>query len=207
MATATLLTLEQFSALPEYDERTGSSHELDHGELIIVSPQAWKHESLKRKIFLLLTTYFQERALPNYAVMETGFILDEDSWRKPDVAVMSEKALQTRGAGPRTPARRRPRTGNRNRLTVGYIVHDRSKGGSFPRGRIENSLGVLSGIAASSHTQSGTKNRQARPRSLSRRARNPARFSRRDQPDFRVEKLKAPELPAAQLPFEAQRRA
>ena len=94
MATATLLTLEQFSALPEFDERTGSSYELDHGELIIVSPQAWKHESLKRKIFLLLTTYFQERGLPNYAVMETGFILDEDSWRKPDVAVMSEKALQ-----------------------------------------------------------------------------------------------------------------
>jgi Uma2 family endonuclease len=94
MASATLLTLEQFSALAEYDERTGSSYQLDHGELIIVSPQAWKHDSLKRKIFLLLTTYFHERGLPNYAVMETGFILDEDSWRKPDVAVISEKAVQ-----------------------------------------------------------------------------------------------------------------
>jgi Uma2 family endonuclease len=94
MATATLLTLEQFSALPEYDERTGSSYELDHGELIVVSPQAWKHESLKRKVFLVLTNYFQERGLPNYAVMETGFVLDEDSWRKPDVAIMSEEALR-----------------------------------------------------------------------------------------------------------------
>lgn len=103
MATATLLTLEQFSALAEYDERTGSSFELDHGELIIVSPQAWKHESLKRKIFLLLTSYFQERRLPNYAVMETGFILDEDSWRKPDVAVMSEKALQRAVQDPELP--------------------------------------------------------------------------------------------------------
>jgi len=45
MATATLLTLEQFSALPEFDERTGSSYELDHGGLIIVGPPAWAHES------------------------------------------------------------------------------------------------------------------------------------------------------------------
>jgi len=94
MATATLLTLEQFSALPEFDERTGSTYELDHGELIIVSPQAWKHEGLKRKVFLVLTKYFEERNIPNRAVMETGFILDEDSWRKPDVAVMSADALR-----------------------------------------------------------------------------------------------------------------
>jgi Uma2 family endonuclease len=94
MATATLLTLEQFSALPEFDERTGSSYELDHGELIVVSPQAWKHEGLKRKIFLLLSSYFQNHGMPNCAVMETGFILDEDSWRKPDVAVMSNELLQ-----------------------------------------------------------------------------------------------------------------
>jgi|SRR5579863_2254245 len=94
MATATLLTLEQFSALPEYDERTGCRYELDHGELIVVSPQAWEHESLKRKLFLLLTRYFDERSLLNRAVMETGFILDEESWRKPDVALMSEDALR-----------------------------------------------------------------------------------------------------------------
>ena len=103
MASTTLLTLEQFSALPEYDERTGSSYELDHGELITVSPQAWEHESLKRKIFLLLTRYFEERGLPNRAVMETGFILDEESWRKPDVAVMSGKALLEAEREPKRP--------------------------------------------------------------------------------------------------------
>ena len=94
MATATLLTLEQFSALPEYDERTGSSYELDHGELIIVSPQAWQHEDIKGKLYLLLSRYFEERGLQRRAVVETGFILDEESWRKPDVAVMSEQAIQ-----------------------------------------------------------------------------------------------------------------
>lgn len=103
MATATPLTLEQFSALPEYDERTGCSYELDHGELIVVSPQAWEHESLKRRLFLLLTRYFDERAVPNRAVMETGFILDEESWRKPDVAVMSEGALRRADRDPKRP--------------------------------------------------------------------------------------------------------
>ena len=103
MATATLLTLEQFSALPEYDERTGSSYELDHGDLIIVSPQAWQRENLRRKIFLLLTRYLEQRALLNCAVVETGFILDEQSWRKPDVAVMSEEAMRQADRDPRKP--------------------------------------------------------------------------------------------------------
>lgn len=103
MATATLLTLEQFSALPEYDERTGSSYELDHGELIIVSPQAWEHQNLKAKLFLLLSRYFEERGLRRRAVVEAGFILDEESWRKPDVAVMSEAALLHAGREPKRP--------------------------------------------------------------------------------------------------------
>jgi len=103
MATATLLTLEQFSALPEYDERTGESYELDHGELIIVSPQAWEHERLKREVFLLMTRYFEGRAALNCAVVETGFILDEESWRKPDVAVMSEDALRRADLDPKLP--------------------------------------------------------------------------------------------------------
>ena len=103
MATSTLLTLEQFSALPEFDERTGSSFELDHGELIIVSPQAWEHENLKRKLFLLLSKYFESRGQVNCAVVETGFILDEESWRKPDVAVMSEDALRFAERDPKLP--------------------------------------------------------------------------------------------------------
>jgi Uma2 family endonuclease len=103
MATATLLTLEQFSALPEFDERTGSSYELDHGELIIVSPQAWEHEKLKGKLFLLLSSYFEKHGVPGCAVVETGFILDEESWRKPDVAVMSEQALGRAEADPKQP--------------------------------------------------------------------------------------------------------
>ncbi|HTS49116.1 MAG TPA: Uma2 family endonuclease [Bryobacteraceae bacterium] len=103
MATATLLTLEQFSALPEFDERTGSSFELDHGELIIVSPQSWEHENLKAKLFLLLSRYFEERGLRRRAVIEAGFVLDEESWRKPDVAVMSEEALLEANGDPKRP--------------------------------------------------------------------------------------------------------
>ena len=94
MAVTSLLTLEQFSALPEFDERTGCKYELDHGELIIVSPQGWEHERLKRDIVLLLSGYFANRAMLNCAVVETGFVLDEDSWRRPDAAVISEQAMR-----------------------------------------------------------------------------------------------------------------
>jgi Uma2 family endonuclease len=94
MAATTLLTLEQFSALPEFDERTGCKYELDHGELIIVSPQGWEHERLKRDVLLQLSRYFEGHAGLNRAVVETGFVLDEDSWRRPDVAVMSESAIR-----------------------------------------------------------------------------------------------------------------
>ena len=94
MAAATLLTLEQFSALPEYDERTGCSYELDHGELIIVSPQGWEHEDLKNNLCELLRTHLRKAGMQRRAVVETGFVLDEDSWRKPDIAVMSEETLR-----------------------------------------------------------------------------------------------------------------
>ena len=94
MAARTLLTLEQFSALPDFDERTGCKYELDHGELIVVSPQAWEHERLKGRLFMLLANYIEAHKLEGTAVVETGYILDEDSWRKPDVAVMSADALR-----------------------------------------------------------------------------------------------------------------
>lgn len=94
MATSTLLTLEQFSALPEFDERTGCSYELDHGELIIVSPQGWEHEDLKNNLCELLRTHLRRTGMHRRAVVETGFVLDEDSWRKPDIAVMSEETLR-----------------------------------------------------------------------------------------------------------------
>jgi len=103
MATATLLTLEQFSALPDYDERTGSSYELDHGELIVVSPQAWERDRLKGKLFLLLSKHVDDHGLRCRPVVETGFILDEESWRKPDVAVMSEEALRRADQDPKLP--------------------------------------------------------------------------------------------------------
>jgi Uma2 family endonuclease len=94
MATATLLTLEQFSALPDYDEGTGSSYELDHGELIIVAPQGWEHGDLKNNGCELLRTHLRTTGKHRRAVVETGFVLDEDSWRKPDIAVMSEETLR-----------------------------------------------------------------------------------------------------------------
>ena len=103
MGAATLLTLEQFSALPEYDQRTGSSYELDHGELIVVSPQGWEHERLKREVLLLLSRYFEERGLARRTVVGSGFSLDEESWRKPDVAVMSEEALRQAQLDPTRP--------------------------------------------------------------------------------------------------------
>lgn len=160
MATATLLTLQQFSALPEYDERTGSSYELDHGELIVVSPQAWEHENLKAKLFLLLSRYFEERGLPRRAVIETGFILDEESWRKPDVAVMSKDALLHADRDPKRPLEGAP--------DLAIELASPSDTSAMIGRKVDHFLAagpktvwVLYPESQQVHIQSGTKNRQA----------------------------------------------
>jgi Uma2 family endonuclease len=79
------MTLQQFFDLPEDD--SGWTYELDRGELIKMPPSAAKHELLKNKIARLLAP-FVERAKLGLVLVETGFTLDPESWRRPDVSFL-----------------------------------------------------------------------------------------------------------------------
>jgi Uma2 family endonuclease len=83
------LTLEEFSRLPEFDLATGNRQELDHGELIAVPPQPRIHEILKNRICRLINGHLETAGLGGEAFVETGFVLDEDSWRVPDVCYLN----------------------------------------------------------------------------------------------------------------------
>jgi Uma2 family endonuclease len=89
--THTLLTLEAFSKLPEYDERTGERYELDHGELITLPPQPRIHEIVKNLIGQLLMFFLRDHGLAGQVLIESGYVLDEDSWRRPDVSYVRRK--------------------------------------------------------------------------------------------------------------------
>ncbi len=92
--TGTLLTMEQFSELPDYDERTGNRYELDHGELIVVPPPKPIHDVLKSRIGKRLILFVNNHGLNGEVYVETGFVLDEDSWRVPDVSYLTEERVR-----------------------------------------------------------------------------------------------------------------
>lgn len=85
MSTRTLMTLQQFFDLPEDD--SGWTYELDRGELIKMPPSAAKHELVKNTIAELLMPFVRSKKLGRILV-ETGFTLDPESWRRPDVSFL-----------------------------------------------------------------------------------------------------------------------
>jgi Uma2 family endonuclease len=91
MSTKTLLTLEQFFELPESDQ--GVTYELDEGELIVMPPSPAKHERIKNRIARILNRLLNDKGLGEVHV-ESGFVLDAESWRRPDVAFIRSERLR-----------------------------------------------------------------------------------------------------------------
>ncbi|MBI3683641.1 MAG: Uma2 family endonuclease [Acidobacteria bacterium] len=89
MQQKTLLTLEQFFAMPD----DGHDYELVHGELVLMPPQDFEHESAKSEVTVALAFFLQNRRHLGWVYPETGAILDEDSWRKPDVCFIRQERL------------------------------------------------------------------------------------------------------------------
>jgi Uma2 family endonuclease len=85
MSTRTLMTLQQFFDLPEDD--SGWTYELDRGELIKTPPSVAKHELMKNWIAELLMP-FAEKATLGVVLVESGFTLEPESWRRPDVSFL-----------------------------------------------------------------------------------------------------------------------
>ena len=89
--TATVLTLEEFAALPS----EGARHELDRGELITMAPVQFVHTRIQHVLLDSLRPFVKERKLGE-AFLEPGCLLAEDppTLREPDVAFLSNEALQ-----------------------------------------------------------------------------------------------------------------
>jgi len=83
MATRTLMSIEQYDALPE---KEGVKYELNEGELVTVSPSPrLVHNRVRDEIGFRLREYVRSRQLGE-VTMETDFRLSEATVRIPDVA-------------------------------------------------------------------------------------------------------------------------
>ena len=90
MATATLMTVEEFAALPE----DGQMHELVEGELLTVPPPHSLHAKTFNRIFIPLANFVLEKGLGE-AFGETGYRLFDDppTVRQPDISFQRAEKL------------------------------------------------------------------------------------------------------------------
>ena len=92
MATATLMTVEEFAALPE----DGQKHELVEGEVLAMPPPHFLHSHIVALILRSLNRFLGDE--DGIALAESGFLLFEDppTVREPDISVLSAKRLASR---------------------------------------------------------------------------------------------------------------
>ena len=83
MGTTTLLTAEEFLALPEPPE--GQHYELSEGELVTVGYAKFLHEYVKAKIHAILVLW-NAQSRSGIVFGESMFKLSETTLRQPDVA-------------------------------------------------------------------------------------------------------------------------
>ena len=89
MATKTLLTIEQFDQLPERDDVL---YELDEGELIIMARPLPRHNLVRESAARHIGNFVEKRHLGRVLV-ETEFVLSENTVRIPDVAFLSSQQM------------------------------------------------------------------------------------------------------------------
>jgi len=96
MPTRTLITIDQYDALPE---KEGVKYELNEGELITVSPSPrLVHNRVRDEIGFRLREHVRSRKLGE-VTMETDFKLTEGTIRIPDIAFVCADRLE--GIDPR----------------------------------------------------------------------------------------------------------
>lgn len=96
MATKTLITAEDF--LPIFEAKDGWC-ELVEGEVVEVSPGAFKHNRVRDTLLMLLRTFAESHQL-GVVVSEQPFKLSADAVRFPDIAFVSTGRDLTSSAFP-----------------------------------------------------------------------------------------------------------
>jgi len=90
MATKTLLTVEDYTAL---DEPEGVRYELNEGELIVTPSANYFHNEMRDDFNALLRAFVKSRKLGG-VTSETDFRLVGETVRRPDVAFVSAEHLR-----------------------------------------------------------------------------------------------------------------
>ena len=93
MATATLMTVEEFAALPE----DGQMHELVEGELLTMPPPQFLHTDIVALIQESLILFLRKTGAGR-VFSEAGFLLSESppTVRQPDLSVLTAERLAAR---------------------------------------------------------------------------------------------------------------
>ena len=96
MATATLMSVEKFAALPE----DGQMHELVEGELLTMPPPGFLHTNIVALIFGSISVFLSQNPIGR-AFAEGGFLLIEDppTVRQPDIAFVRADRIPQRWEG------------------------------------------------------------------------------------------------------------
>jgi Uma2 family endonuclease len=92
MGAKTLLSLEEFMALPD----DGNKYELNQGELVVMPPTSLEHIRIVRRINRTLSRFVDERRLGE-VYSEAGCLLFRDperTYRQPDVAFLSLSRIE-----------------------------------------------------------------------------------------------------------------
>src|ERR1044072_7256430 len=91
MATKTLITLEEFEALPD----DGLKHELNRGELVTVTFPIFGHNRVVRQIYDILSAFLRSNRLGELFFPDAGFLLSDPgeppTLRGPDLAYVSRE--------------------------------------------------------------------------------------------------------------------
>src|SRR5437773_1710631 len=95
MATKTLITLEEFDALPD----DGLKHELHKGELVTMTFPIVGHNRVMKRAFLILHSFLTSHPLGEVLLSDAGFLLsrpgEPPTLVGPDLAyIRTERAVQ-----------------------------------------------------------------------------------------------------------------
>jgi Uma2 family endonuclease len=90
----TLITADQLFDMSFPDERV----ELSEGELIRMAPAGFEHGRVAMNVAFLLRAFTDRHGLGTIVSSETGFRLDEQTVRSPDVALVSRVRTEGRGS-------------------------------------------------------------------------------------------------------------
>ena len=93
MATRTLISLEEYEALPETEN--GFEYELSSGELIVLASPTLFHNWIRDDILVRFHVFLRQHPHLGRVTSETDFRLAANTVRRPDVAFISAAKLES----------------------------------------------------------------------------------------------------------------